>query len=768
MTVPATPTPDLARARQVEMILERVRTLPTLSPVAARLLAIGTIDEVLISDVVKIIESDPALSARILGLCRRADKGLGDRITTVKRAVLMLGIEAVRSAALSVSVYDLMTREDEQASEALDASMVSEHAEAESRNRRTESGGGERAFDRKGFWKHSIAVACAAELIAQNNPKLRVMPEEAFLAGLLHDVGKLVLELVLPRSYERVLALAHRRACDSGAVERTVLGLDHHTAGRRVAEHWGLPEPIQNVIWLHGQAWAALPEGPDRALTGIVTVAKAVCRRLHLGWSGDFGPVPDADRLWSDMGLKQGGPALIAGPLHVAIADRLKILGLDDTTPPGLLLESLANANRQLSDLNNALQERATLSVSQTKVLEAIEQFHALGGPRRTVAETMGVVAQSALRAFGPGYFGVLVQDEFAWRLVRLDASGVPVGAVMLEALPERLASALTALSHGAALNAGVLGLLPWLGKHVEAAGDKRKLRVMPIGVGGGGREEGPFALLLTDRDIGEGLAPGILRAVTATWSAALASAAERERSRRLHDQLVESNRAVADMQARLAEHEAMAKLGQTTAGAAHEMNNPLCVMSGHAQLLMRRLEDERDKAAAKAIADAAKELSSLISSLHLLSQTPECRPRPVAVRAVVDAAVAHARQRAGVETAVSVDIGVPTPTLDPELTEGVLTELMANALEACPAGPVSVEVVERDGCVEFVVEDAGPGLSEAARQHAFDPFFSDKRAGRGKGLGLTRAQRMAGAMGGEVRLVGLERGTRAVLRVPQ
>src|SRR5215831_8005618 len=128
-STPAAPTPvstgaDAARARQVELILERVQTLPTLSPVAARLLSIGTIDEVLIADVVKIIESDPALSTRILGLCRKADRGLGDRITTVKRAVLMLGIESVRSAALSVSVYDLMSKEDEAARKELDAAMA--------------------------------------------------------------------------------------------------------------------------------------------------------------------------------------------------------------------------------------------------------------------------------------------------------------------------------------------------------------------------------------------------------------------------------------------------------------------------------------------------------------------------------------------------------------------------------------------------------------------------------------------------------------------
>jgi signal transduction histidine kinase/HD-like signal output (HDOD) protein len=766
MTAPASTTPDQARARQVEVILERVRTLPTLSPVAARLLSIGTIDEVLITDVVKIIETDPALSARILGLCRRADKGLGDRITTVKRAVLMLGIEAVRSAALSVSVYDLMTGEDEQASQALDDTFANEHADNSRLGAPAPEEGLATTFDRKGFWKHSIAVACAAELIAQVNPKLRVVPEEAFLAGLLHDVGKLVLDLVLPRSYERVLAVAHRRKCDSDGVERLVLGLDHHTAGRRVAEHWKLPETIQNVVWLHGQPWAALPDGPDRALIGIVTVAKAVCRRLHLGWCGDFGPTPDGERLWAEMGLKMGGPALIAGPLHVAIADRLKVLGLDDTTPPGLLLESLANANRQLSDLNTALQERATMSVSQTRVLEAIEQFHTLGGPRRTIGETMGVVAQSALRAFGPGFYGVLVEADVGWRFVRLDAGGNAIPGVVLAPLSERLQSAIGAIAGGAALNVSVLGLLPWFGGHLAGAEDLRKLRLMPVA--GHASGESPTAMLLCDRDLSEGLSPGTLRAVIATWAAALASSAEREKSRRLHDQLVESGRAIAEMQVRLAEQESMVRLGQTTAGAAHEMNNPLTVISGHGQMLMRRLEDERDRAAAKAIADAASDLSSLISSLHLLSQTPTNSPQLVEVAKVVKTAVANAHRRTARATPVTITTALGDATFDPELVTDVLTELIANAVEACPLGPVSVSVAGLGGRIEFRVDDAGPGLSDVARLHAFDPFFSDRPAGRGKGLGLTRAQRMAVAMGGDVRLEPLEKGTRAVLSVPE
>jgi signal transduction histidine kinase/HD-like signal output (HDOD) protein len=784
MTGPASSqiaTIDPARARQVELILERVQTLPTLSPVAARLLSIGTLDEVLIGDVVKIIESDPALSTRILGLCRKADRGLGDRITTVKRAVLMLGIESVRSAALSVSVYDLMSKEDEAARKELDAAMAGESDD--SRGPGAESGATTRhseldtpTFDRKGFWKHSIAVACAAELIAAQHLKLRVLPEEAFLAGLLHDVGRLVLDLVLPRSYARVVQLAHRRACESASIERVILGLDHHTAGRRVAEHWGLPEPIQNVIWMHGQPLDALPQTPDKKLIGVVTVAKAVCRRLHLGWSGDFGHCADPQQLWQEMGLKPVGPSSIAGPLHSAIADRLKVLGLDDTSPPGLLLESLANANKQLSDLNSALQERAQQSIAQARVLDAIDQFYSLAPGRRSVIETMAIVGVAAFKAFGPGFYAVLTQPgpDQPWQMVQLSPAGQPLAPRVLEAPPTRGTWSLSSLTTATQLNVSVLGLLPWLSEYLISAPDLRKLRLLPLvspqpvapttprpSMDDPGAPEGVVGgtstILINDRDIAEGLGNGTLRALTATWAAAIGAASEREQSRRLGDQLAESGRTLAGLQAQLARQESLVRLGETTAGAAHEMNNPLTVITGHAQLLASRLSAPRDKAAAQTIAGAAKDLSNLISSLHLLSQLPDNKPKGLDLKTELAKAVAAARGRARRASPTTFRLeGAPaTVFLDPELLAGVLVELLTNAMQACPDGPVTVSCGggKDEEPLLIAVHDEGQGMSERALRHAFDPFFSERAAGRGRGLGLTRASRMAQAMGGQITL---------------
>jgi HD-like signal output (HDOD) protein len=180
-------------------------------------------------------------------MCRRSDKGLGDKITSVKRAVVMLGLEAVRSAILAVSVYDMLAKDED--IQRTDRSLAGDS---------TGSGG----FSRTGFWKHSVAVACAGELIAADHRQLRVLPEEAFLAGLLHGIGRIVLSSMLPRAYDAVQRLAEKRAVPSAGIEHDMLGIDHHSAGRRVAAHWGLPTAIQDVIWLHDQPREAVAETP--------------------------------------------------------------------------------------------------------------------------------------------------------------------------------------------------------------------------------------------------------------------------------------------------------------------------------------------------------------------------------------------------------------------------------------------------------------------------------------------------------------------------
>jgi signal transduction histidine kinase len=254
-----------------------------------------------------------------------------------------------------------------------------------------------------------------------------------------------------------------------------------------------------------------------------------------------------------------------------------------------------------------------------------------------------------------------------------------------------------------------------------------------------------------------EGVAAGPeMKALAATWGAAVASASAHDGARRLSEQLAETNRSLVEARSRWAEAQSLMRLGEMAAGAAHEMNNPLTVISGRSQMLVSRLTERKDKAAAASIAEAAQHLSNLITSLRLLADPPAPVVRAVPVPDLVSAAVALAEARAG---SGRVKVALPrTPLdieLDRELVESALAEPIINALEAAPDGQVRVHVQKppSDDRILIVISDEGPGLSDRALQHAFDPFFSDKPAGRQTGLGLTRARRLLELHGGTIRI---------------
>src|SRR5882757_5546430 len=153
--------PDQLREKRVELILQQLEELPTLPAVAVRVLEATGKENPTAREVGELIESDPSLSVRLLQPVHRADSGVRGDISTVERAVVMLGFEAVRSAVLAISVFQTMGGD----------SKISNGN-----------------FSRDEFWKHSIAVACCAELLAEQvvnvwGKEIRIDPAVAFTAG---------------------------------------------------------------------------------------------------------------------------------------------------------------------------------------------------------------------------------------------------------------------------------------------------------------------------------------------------------------------------------------------------------------------------------------------------------------------------------------------------------------------------------------------------------------------------------------------------------
>ena len=723
-----------ARSGQAELILARLDTLPALPVIASRLLEMSGDENIDLKEISTMIEADPALSARVLAMCRRAELGLGERITTVRRAVVMLGLEAVRSAVLSVCVFDLMNKEAKRVSH--DTGTLG-------------------TFDITGYWKHAIGVACACERIARDHSKLHIRPDEGFVAGLLHDFGRLALTVALPKAMARAQELAAARGMDAAEVERELIGLDHALAGKRLAEHWGLPESISQVIWLHVHEPEAIPENENRGLIMVVRLARALCRELYVGAAGDFGEPPDWRTEAREFNLDPTRIEKSGRRLHADVSERCKALGVCNQQAPTMMLESIARANQSLGRLVERLDRRQTREQRCGEALSLIERFHARLREHADLESTTKAIVEHAGQWFGGESWLVIVREDGASRAIAFERGT----DLWLDAEDHIVEGVLGPLRAGNKLAELSLRTSDTVGRLLGRTG--RLMRALRLA-------GGDTWLVLVGETLPRDL-EGVDETLAAVWASAASSAQRFERARAMSEGLANANSRVASLQAARSREESMRRLGEMTAGAAHEMNNPLTRISGQAQRLAMRLEGQNQELCEEVV-EAAHELSELVTSLHMLAEGPQIRVSAHEVRKVLGRAIEIGRERAGIEGTIDLSCAVTSFETDDEILARALGELIANALQSHESPRVSIraETAGTDGRLKVIVRDHGRGLSTKARRHAFDPFFSERDAGRGRGLGLSRAKRLIEALGGTTGLLACEQGgTEAWVELP-
>jgi len=251
-----------AVAGQVELIIRQLNSLSTLPEVAAGFLAKladGRVDTTALSE---IIESDPALTAKIFSLAYKEGITFTGDKPSVAEAVAKLPTPMIRDAVLSVKVFGAF------------------EPDYDPDSRRT--------VGRKQLALHALGVACCAKDIAQ-----LVLPapdrQLAFSAGLLHDIGKLALDEVMPKSFERIVQEAKAQNTSMCRVERKHLGLDHTVIGKRLAQKWNLPPEVVFAVWLHHSDPDIISENlPAATLASVVRLADIITRQCNIGMSGSF------------------------------------------------------------------------------------------------------------------------------------------------------------------------------------------------------------------------------------------------------------------------------------------------------------------------------------------------------------------------------------------------------------------------------------------------------------------------------------------------
>jgi signal transduction histidine kinase len=742
---------DTSKTRRLELILRQIDSLPTIPTVATRLLSLTASDDANARQVTELIAADQVLTAKILALCRAADRGVREEVVTIDKAVVLLGFNAVRNAVLSIKVFETFE------------SGNGTHGGAEEGGESIDPHTGPDRFDRVAFWRHSLAVGVAAEMIASAHigagGQWDLPPTEAFVAGLLHDIGKLALDYVLPKSFARVIELTDLNQGNIAEFERRIIGLDHHTAGKRIAEQWQLPHRLQDCMWLHGSSYDTLPKLEHRRLIGLISLADLIVRRHHLGYSGNFTFKQSAEELAGKLGLDMAKIETVAHGLHEEVQRRAHGLGLEDRPSRELFLQSIQQANQVLGRLNNTLERRGRNLTRQAQVLDAVAAFHAAATPGRSVPDVMNLVASNASTVLGQGFCAILHQAGHAesegsvkaWLICQYSSDGRLVRSQFIEPPPHT--PDLTSLEANQPASVNTMGVLSWIADYLLEAPDLREIRMLPLTCGWG-----TAAVLLHNQQ--QLPPPPQLAALTSTWGAAIAAAGQHDGARRLGEELADANRALAEAHDKLLQSESMARLGEMAAGAAHEMNNPLAVISGRSQLLAMTLPGgSKEQKAAQTIYEQSHRLSDLITSLRLFADPPKVDAKPTDMNQLLDDAIKRARAEHKGDAVRQVDLQIksklPPLLVDPGQIGQALLELISNALQASPKTGVNVvarvEPIERHLVIQ--VHDDGVGMDSHTLAHAMDPFFSAKPAGRRVGMGLPRARQLAASHGGWIEL---------------
>jgi len=253
----------------IKRVIDGVSGLPTLPVVLNKTTQMLDNPDVSASDVGRFIVKDQSIASKVLRLVNSAFYGCQRQISTISQAVVILGFNLVKNVVLSVSVFETFSKD----------SLVNE-------------------FDKYRFWEHSIACGAATRVIGKH---LKVADlEEAFVGGLLHDIGKLVLEQFLPQEFLKILHCVKEKKVPILEAEEEVLEITHAQVGRYLAQKWNLPQALEETISFHHNSTSA---EAHLKLVSAVHLADALIKGMGIGYSGDdFVPQIDS-KIWGGLKL---------------------------------------------------------------------------------------------------------------------------------------------------------------------------------------------------------------------------------------------------------------------------------------------------------------------------------------------------------------------------------------------------------------------------------------------------------------------------------
>jgi putative nucleotidyltransferase with HDIG domain len=258
---------------RINLTKKYIGRMPSLSTTVTKVLEVCNHPATSPNDLNRVIALDPILTGQVLKLINSAYYAFPNKITSLTRAIIMLGINTVKNLVLGASVVGKFGNKGSFKSLSVDE-----------------------------FWEHSLAVGVMAKILALRSDVSSAEREEYFVAGLLHDLGKIPLSSRFPDDYSKVLRASEQVQISLRRAEESLLGFDHGHVGKMIAEKWKLTPALKFAIELHHR--------PDQAekehirMVQIVALANIYANLFGVGASGNRKPdMTLAARLREQIGL---------------------------------------------------------------------------------------------------------------------------------------------------------------------------------------------------------------------------------------------------------------------------------------------------------------------------------------------------------------------------------------------------------------------------------------------------------------------------------
>lgn len=261
----------------LKALVQKITDLPTLPSMMATITRLMQDPRTSAEELGRAIATDPALVSKVLKLVNSAFYGFPGRISTITQAIVILGFSTIRNVVLTTSVLKVFGNSKS------------------------------RGFDVESFWEHSLLTGAIAKSLALE--KDMPFTEETFIAGLLHDMGRMVLSQRLTAEYEKVLVFREKTGLPDLEAEKTVLGLTHGEIGGWLARKWNLPSPFVDSMTYHHHPMEAPVGDPRMAretgdLIPLVHAADAMSKHVKDGFPERAAIARIHPQVWERLGME--------------------------------------------------------------------------------------------------------------------------------------------------------------------------------------------------------------------------------------------------------------------------------------------------------------------------------------------------------------------------------------------------------------------------------------------------------------------------------